>query len=111
MTKGEVPGTLYGLSRNGWMNSELFYHWFLNHFLQYAPQTCPLMILLDGHSSHYSPATIKLAAENQIVVFVLPSRTTHFAKPLDKGSFYPLKIAWRKYSHEFRAKNPGRVVT
>ena len=75
MTKGEVPGTLYGLSSNGWMNSELFNHWFLNHFLQYAPQTRPLMLLLDGHPSHYSPSTIKLAAENQIIVFVLPPLT------------------------------------
>ena len=23
---GEVPGTLYGLSRNGWINRELFHH-------------------------------------------------------------------------------------
>ena len=111
MTKGEVPGTLYGLSSNGWMNSELFYHWFLNHFLQYAPQTRPLMLLLDGHSSHYSPSTIKLAAENQIIVFVLPPNTTHIAQPLDVGCFSPLKAAWRKYCHDFRAKNPGRVVT
>ena len=108
MTKGEVPGTLYGLSR---MNSELFYHWFLNHFLQYAPPARPLMLLLDGHSSHYSPATIKLAAENQIIVFVLPPHTTHIAQPLDRGCFSPLKTAWRKYCHDFRAKNPGRVVT
>ena len=64
MTTGKVPCTLYGLSTKGWMNSE---PWFLN---QCAPQTRPLILLLDGHSSHYSPATIKLAAENQIVVFV-----------------------------------------
>ena len=111
MTRGEVPGTLYGLSRNGWINSDLFYHWFTNHFLQYAPPTCPLLLLLDGHSSHYSPSTIKLAAENQIVVFVLPPNTTHIAQPLDRGCFSPLKAAWRKYCHMFRSKNPGRVVT
>ena len=55
MTKGEVPGTLYGLSHNGWINSELFFHWFLQHFLEYAPPTRPLMLLLDGHSSHLFP--------------------------------------------------------
>ena len=111
MTRGEVPGTLYGLSRNGWINSDLFYHWFTNHFLQYAPPTRPLLLLLDGHSSHYSPSTIKLAAENQIVVFVLPPNTTHISQPLDRGCFSPLKAAWRKYCHMFRSKNPGRVVT
>ena len=69
------------------------------------------MLLLDGHSSHYSPATIKLAAENQILVFVLPPNTTQIAHPLDVGCFSPLKAAWRKYCHDFRAKNTGRVVT
>ena len=69
------------------------------------------MLLLDGHSSHYSPSTIKLAAENQIIVFVLPPNTTHIAQPLDVGCFSPLKAAWIKYCHDFRAKNPGRVVT
>lgn len=107
MTKGEVPGTLYGLSRNGWMNSELFYHWFIHHFLQYAPPSRPLLLLLDGHSSHYSPITVKLAAESGVVVFVLPPNTTHVAQPLDRGCFSPLKSAWRKYCHEFRVKNPG----
>ena len=36
-TRGEVPGTLYGLSDKGWMNQELFHSWFTSHFLQYAP--------------------------------------------------------------------------
>lgn len=31
--EGEVPGTLYGLSYNGWMNQDLFHYWFLHHFL------------------------------------------------------------------------------
>ena len=83
LTEGEVPGTLYGLSHNGWMNSDLFFYWFNNHFLQYAPQTRPLILLLDGHSSHYCPAFIKLAA---IIVFGLPPHTTHIAQPLDKVS-------------------------
>lgn len=53
----EVPGTLYGLSHSGWMNRDLFYYWFLHHFLEYAPPFLPLILLLDGHSSHYCPET------------------------------------------------------
>ena len=26
-TDGEVPGTMYGLSSNGWIDSELFHSW------------------------------------------------------------------------------------
>ena len=36
LSKGEVPGTLYGLSDSGWMDSELFSNWFSNHFFKHA---------------------------------------------------------------------------
>ena len=29
---GEVPGTMYGLSNKGWMDSEIFENWFTHHF-------------------------------------------------------------------------------
>ena len=70
--EGEVPGTLYGLSHSGWMNREFFYYWFLHHFLEYAPPFRPLILLLDGHSSHYCPETIKLAAERKVILLALP---------------------------------------
>ena len=111
LTKGEVPGTLYGLSDSGWMKRDLFYYWLLNHFLLYAPPTRPLMLLLDGHSTHYCPEAIALAAEERIVMFALPPNTTHITQPLDRSCFAPLKVVWREVCHEFCVKNPGRVVT
>ena len=33
----KVPGTFYGLSDSGWMDSELFERCFKNHFLPHAP--------------------------------------------------------------------------
>ncbi len=62
LTTGELPGTIYGLSGNGWMDQELFKVWFSSHFLQYAPSARLILLLLDGHSSHYCPDTIRLAA-------------------------------------------------
>ena len=35
-TNGEVPGTMYGLSENGWIDMVLFKEWFHQHF--YAMQ-------------------------------------------------------------------------
>ena len=32
LSVGEVPGTLYGMSENGWMDAELFQLWFCNLF-------------------------------------------------------------------------------
>lgn len=93
------------------MNRELFHQWFLNHFLQYAPPTRPLMLIMDGHSSHYCPDTIKLAAENRIILFALPPNSTHITQPLDRACFSPLKSAWREVCHDFCIQNPGKVVS
>lgn len=111
LTKGEVPGILYGLSDTGWMTRELFLHWFIKHFLLYVPQVCPLLLVLDGHSSHCCPETINIAAQNQVIVFALPPNTTHVTQPLDRGCFAPLKVAWREICHKFITDNPGRIVT
>ena len=91
LTIGEVPGTMYGLSNSGWVDSELFHLWFEHHFLVYAPSARPLLLIMDGHSSHYNPDTIHMAAEKGVVLFCLPPNTTHRTQPLDKGCFSPLK--------------------
>ena len=57
----EVPGTYYGMSGKGWTDQELFKHWFQDHFLKYAVPTRPLLLLMDGHSSHYEPSMWELA--------------------------------------------------
>ena len=111
MTKGELPGTIYGLSSKGWADQELFQIWFEFHFLRYAPPVRPILLLMDGHSSHYCPDTVLLAAKEKVILFTLPPNTTHLTQPLDKGCFGPLKSAWRNACHDFMAENPGRVVT
>ena len=93
------------------MTRDLFNEWFQRHFLLYAPSTRPLLLLLDGHSSHYCPETIRAAAASQIIIFALPPHTTHLTQPLDKSAFACLKKSWRKVCHEFIVSNPGRVVT
>ena len=70
--------------------------WFNDHFLRYAPPVRPLLLLMDGHSTHFCPDTIRLAAEKDVVLFTLPPNTTHIAQPLDKGCFGPLKTEWKK---------------
>ena len=110
MTKGEIPGTLYGLSSKGWIDQELFQVWF-EFLLRYAPPVRPLFLLMDGHSSHFCPETIHLAAKSQVVLFTLPPNTTHLSQPLDRGCFGPLKAEWCRVCHEFMSANIGKVVT
>ncbi len=108
---GEVPGTIYGLVQKGWMTQELFMLWFDRHFLRYAPATRPILLLLDGHSSHYCPEALKLAQQEEVIMLALPPNTTHLTQPLDKGVFGPLKLRWRQVVHDFRVSHPGQVVT
>ena len=48
----EVPGTFYGMSDSGWMDQELFSQYFSFHILKYTVPGRPLLLLLNGHSSH-----------------------------------------------------------
>ena len=67
-TENEVPGTTYGLSDSGWMDMELFKSWFFKHFLNHACSNRPILLLLDGHSSHYNLEAINLAKENGVII-------------------------------------------
>lgn len=97
-------GTSYGLSAKGWMTADIFEEWLEQHFLVHTPPARPLLLLLDGHSSHYSPDTIPIAAQSGVILFLLPPHTTHFLQPLDKTVFGPLKIYWREECRDFMAK-------
>ena len=73
LTIGEVPGTMYGLNPgSGWIDQELFRDWFERHFLQYALAARSLLLLLDGHSTHYQPEVVQLAASSGVIMFALP---------------------------------------
>ena len=59
--------------------------------LSHTPPLCPLLLLLDGHSSHYTPSVISKAAEEGIIMFCLPPNSTHLTQHLDKGCCLILK--------------------
>ena len=103
----EIPGTLYGMSGKGWTDHQLFLYWF-KHFLKHANPTWPLLLLLDGHSSHFELSSIEMAAENQVSILCLPPHTTHESQPLDSSVFGPLKRNWTEICQQ---QNPGAVIT
>jgi len=110
LTVGEVPGTCYGLSDNGWMDGEIFEKWFTHHFLVHAPSPRPLLLLLDGHSTHYNPRFVRRAAHEEVIVFCFPPNITHLTQPLDKEAFGPLKTYWNQECRTYMRKNPGKVL-
>lgn len=110
LTIDEVPGTMYGISDNGWIDMEIFDNWFIHYYLVHVPSSRPLLLLLDGHSTHYNPGVISTAAQ-EVIIFCLAPNTTHLTQPLDKGAFGPLKTCWNQECQKYMRKNPHKVIT
>ena len=105
-----LPGTLYGISENGWMTSEVFSEWF-HQFCDLVTER-PLLLILGGHLTHVSIPVIMKGMEEDVTILKLPPHVTDVLQPLDVTCFRPLKRAWEtmlnKWVNEFGAKEPIR---
>jgi len=110
-SKGEVPDTLYGMPERGWTDQELFFRWVTELFMKHILPARPVLLLVDSHSSHFEPETMRAVAEHGVVIICLPPHCTHVAQPLDVSFFRPLKIYWSEACHMFMQENPGCVAT
>ena len=110
-TKNEVPGTRFAVSDKGWIDQELFNFFLTEHFMANAVSHRPILLLLDGHSTHFELRSLQFAKENNIIIFCLPPHTTHVCQPLDCSLFRPLNEHWKQECHKFYQKNPGLVIS
>jgi hypothetical protein len=102
----------YNNSHSGWMETEQFFQWFKEIFLSHVKQLSGKKILfLDGHVSHVSLKLIDLAASNDVILYRLPSHTTHFLQPLDVSVFKQLKNVWRNELKAHLRSNAFRSLT
>ena len=105
-----APGTYLGRSDSGWMDSDLFYGWLEEHFAPSIPPARPVVLLLDGHSSHINLDAARFAANNGILLYCLPPHSTHAIQPCDVGFFKPMKANWYKFVGRFICDNAGEAV-
>jgi len=110
-TRNGVSGANYAYSDKGWIDHELFYYFLEKHFLAHAVPRRPLLLMLDGHSTHTDLLSLKFARDRKVTIFCLPPHTTHECQPLDCSLFKPLKDQWRQECHKFYCKNPGTVIS
>ena len=74
--------------------------------------TCPVLLLLDGHSTHYTPEALQEAQKAEVIIMCLPPNTTHAAQPLDVSFFGTLKKRWSSdVCHSYVSENLGKVIT
>lgn len=90
-----LPGfqnAIFGISKNGWMDSELFLS-FLHHFDEFLDEKkarLPVSLFVDGHSTHVSSCgTFLFRTKN--VLYCLLANATHVLQACDIGLFSPMK--------------------
>ena len=109
-----VPeGYFIGMSESGWMKSECFFEYLANAFIPWLRDNnikLPVILFVDGHTTHLTLQVSTLCEENRIILYLLPPNTTHILQPADVGAFKSLKQRWRKAVHEFQRSNPNRTV-
>ena len=93
------------MSVNGWTARELCERWFLTVFvpIALARRICPekpIVLTLDGHDTHETPAMKRIAYENNIIIYCFPSKTTHKLQPLDVVVFSAVQRAWSSHCDE-----------
>lgn len=94
---------LFG-SPKGWVNPAMFTEW-LGSFAASVPTSVkrPLLLIMDGCSSHLQLATIALANQIGVKILLLPPHASHLAQPLDVCVFRALKESLRDHVHELTA--------
>lgn len=106
-------GTIGGTSKNGWINSDLFFK-YLQHFLKEVKcsPSNKVLLILDGHSTHTkSYRTIEFARDNDIAMLSILPHTSHKLQPLDRTFFKSLKSAYNMACCKWMGAHAGRKIT
>ena len=100
----------YSVSDSGWMMDTNFESWIEHTFIPYVKEVCPgntHVLIFDGHNSHLTYRTIKLAIDNDIIIICLPPNTSHALQPLDVGVFKALKALFSKIINDWNFRTGG----
>lgn len=110
---GIVPGGWVELNDKGWIDMKLFLVWF-KKFVEFskASKDSPVLLLLDGHSSHTKNLDlINYARDNGVILLCYPPHCTHRLQALDVAFMKPLSCYYEDEVRKWLRSNPGRVVT
>ncbi|CAH0560708.1 unnamed protein product [Brassicogethes aeneus] len=94
-----------GRSESGWMTGQTFYEFITNIFEKWLTRMKiprPVILFIDGHSSHLTLHTSRFCAENGIILVALYPNATHLIQPMDVAVFRSLKGGWKDAVHQWR---------
>ncbi|KAJ2937607.1 hypothetical protein O0L34_g12947 [Tuta absoluta] len=91
------------------MTSSLFVD-FIHHLGEFkASGRC--LLVFDGASCHLDYTIVEAADEHDIVLYCLPSNTTHELQPLDKSVNKSFEHHWNDETLSFLYQNPDKKIT
>ena len=91
-------------SPNGWTDGELGMLWMVKDFDGQTKEKAggrTRVLLMDGHSSHYTLELLEYARDNNIVILGYPPHCTHVLQGLDVVCFAKMKEEFRKEIRKF----------
>lgn len=97
-----------GRSDNGWMTQESFFEYVANIFHPWLVNNnvkMPIILFVDGHTSHLTLQLSKFCKENGIILVSLFPNSTHILQPLDVAVFHSLKAIWKKKTQNWRIEH------
>ncbi|XP_031344709.1 uncharacterized protein LOC116171810 [Photinus pyralis] len=108
---GMPPASRIRMSeKSAYVTSDIFLDWLQNHFY---PRKVPgkVLLIVDGHTSHTTNLdTLQFAEDHDIILFCLPSHTTHYLQPLDRAFFKSLKGHYYESCRRMIKCNPNRKL-
>lgn len=104
---------MYAQTETGWMTAEVFLE-FLHSFHSFCRSksfSFPVILFVDGHSTHLSHDCASFCSENNILLYCFPPNATHVLQPADHALFSPLKTSWFTQVKNWQMEHLGQILT
>jgi hypothetical protein len=98
-TTHPTPGWHFACSKTGYTDTKISLSWIQDVFDPLTRPRAnhkPRILINDGFGTHESLKLMKYCFEHNIILYRLPSHTSHKLQPCDVGVFGPLKTAYRE---------------
>lgn len=112
LKQGAPTGTKFACNPSGYMTVEMF-DTFFDHFIEHAhaSESDPVLLLVDGHSSHTKNLAVTTKArKNNVTILSLPPHCSNKLQPLDVSFMAPFKANYSNAADVFLRSNPGQVI-
>ena len=104
---------VYYTTEPGWMTADAFFQYLqeVDKFLTTQGITRPVILYVDGHSSHVNLQASHYCKDKQIILYCLLAHATHVLQPCDVSLFGPLKTTWKAEVKNWQMDNLGEPMT